>query len=143
MVLIYFVSKKDTIYFFVVWGTIAVVLFGTIIDGLHPAGILIGGITLSLLFWMWFGTGYIIQHETLIVKFGPFKKKINIEGIKRVSKEKNVWAAPALAADRLRIYYGLYEEISISPKNKEEFVKLLLEKNKKIELDEELIEVHQ
>nr|WP_285853726.1 PH domain-containing protein [Oceanobacillus luteolus] len=91
---------------------------------------------------MWFGTGYVIQQETLIVKFGPFKKKINIEGIKRISKEKNVWAAPALAADRLRIHYGLYEEISISPKNKEEFVKLLLEKNKKIELDEELIEVH-
>ncbi|WP_251514386.1 PH domain-containing protein [Oceanobacillus luteolus] len=142
MVLIYFGSIKDTIYFFAVWGTIAVVLFGTIIDGLYPAGILIGGTTLILLFWMWFGTGYVIQQETLIVKFGPFKKKINIEGIKRISKEKNVWAAPALAADRLRIHYGLYEEISISPKNKEEFVKLLLEKNKKIELDEELIEVH-
>jgi hypothetical protein len=101
-------------------------------------GGLIGFIIIGLLIWTWFGTGYRIENEMIIVKCGPYKRKINIQEINKIGKNKSIWSAPALAVDRLAIHYGRYDGVLIAPKNESEFILLLLDKNPNIEVDEEL-----
>lgn len=129
-------------YFLVIWGTIVFIFlsmtlsFTSATSGLM--GKLIGFIIIGLLIWIWFGTGYRVENETVIVKCGPFKRKINIQEINKIGRNKSIWSAPALAVDRLAIQYGRYDGILIAPKNKAEFILLLVDKNPNIKVDKNL-----
>lgn len=70
--------------------------------------------------------------------FGPFKTTVPIGEIKKLSKTKNPFSAPALSIDRMEILYGHYKVALISPDHEEKFVVMLLEENPRIELDEKL-----
>lgn len=132
------------LYFLVIWGTIACILVGMTISFTSGEssfiGEIIGIMIIGLLLWVWFGTGYRIENETLQVVCGPFRWKINIQEIKRISKNKSVWSAPALAIDRLGIKYGRYGGTLIAPKNEAEFIRRLMEKNSTIQVDESLFD---
>ncbi|WP_010094584.1 PH domain-containing protein [Ornithinibacillus scapharcae] len=91
-----------------------------------------------LLLWFWFKTAYIVKDGNLRVVFGPFSKVIMISDIQKISKSKNPLAAPALSIDRLKIQYGKYDVLLISPKNEREFIIQLIQENAQIQLDETL-----
>ncbi|WP_100011727.1 PH domain-containing protein [Lentibacillus sediminis] len=132
----YFVSKKDTLYFIVIWGTV-IFLSQTFIFRLESAfGGVVGFIIIGYLIWIWFGTGYKIEGATLKVQFGGFKWETDIEEIKTIRKVKNPFSAPALAMDRLEILYGKYDVMTISPKNEDKFIELLLNENPQIQIEE-------
>jgi len=137
---IFFASKKDLIYFSVVWFAIILILSSIIINfSLSVFNLLwgfIGSLTLGLLVWIWFGTGYRIEDETINIENGPFKSKVSINEINMISKRRNLLATPALSLDRLVLQCGKYNEILLSPKNEKEFINLLLIKNPRIKLDE-------
>lgn len=139
---IFFTSKKDVTYFLAVWGTIAFVSLVIILNfSLNVLAIfsgLLGLIGIGLLIWVWFGTSYRIENESIQIKYGPFKWKVSIEDINSISKRKNLLITPALAMDRLLLRYGKYGEILLSPKNEVEFIDLLLAKNLRIKLDERI-----
>ena len=133
----YFVSKKDILYFLAIWGTILFIsfsyLFGSesfgIIDGL------IRFVIVGYLIWIWFRTRYKIEENILNIQCGGFNWKINIEEIRKIRKVKSIFAAPALSIDRLEILYGKYDVVSISPKNEDKFIELLLNENPQIPID--------
>lgn len=87
------------------------------------------------LMWIWFKTGYTIEDNVLKIQYGPFKKKIKIDDIHRMKETKNLFTAPALSMDKIEIKYARFETVSISPKNKMEFVRQLLKKNPMIKTD--------
>ncbi|ALC91608.1 hypothetical protein AM500_18820 [Bacillus sp. FJAT-18017] len=133
----YFPSKKDIWLYPIYWCCI-VVCFTPLLIGedygalffLRPLAILLG--------WCWFTTGYKVSEETLIIQYGPIKKKIPIKDIRRIRKSKNPLSAPALSLDRLEISYGSgygFGMALISPKDKQSFVSLLKSKNPQIEVD--------
>ncbi|WP_345240622.1 PH domain-containing protein [Pontibacillus salipaludis] len=97
------------------------------IFGYILTGVLLGGIT-----WIWFRTGYFVEDGKLTIRFGPIKRYINSRDIIKISNERSLITAPALSVDRLSILYGDYKVISISPKNKEEFIHLLTSENTEI-----------
>lgn len=102
-----------------------------------------GTIIIGLLIWVWFGTGYKVENDTVKIQTGPFKRTVNIQEIKKISKKKSVWSAAALATDRLVIRCGRYDgDILLSPKKECEFIKLLLSKNSQIQIDEDLSEIY-
>ena len=101
-------------------------------------GYTISGMTIGLLLWIWFKTGYKIEKENLKVQFGPFKKTIKIEEIERVNKVKSPFTAPALSIHRLEILYNKYEVTHISPQNEKEFIRLLIRENPNIQIDKKL-----
>ncbi|WP_228550224.1 PH domain-containing protein [Salinibacillus xinjiangensis] len=133
---------------FIFWGIILFIIF-IYIFGSEPVGMqfitydsvlgtIISGLIIGLLLWIWFGTGYRVERGVIKVRSGPFKSTIKIGEIKKLSKTKSPFSAPALSIDRLEILYGKYNIMNISPKNEYEFVQLLVTKNPRIQLDKKL-----
>ncbi len=95
----------------------------------------IGLLTLffALILHMFFKTRYIIDDNKLKIKCGliPYKP-IDIATIKEIARTKSIISSPAPSFDRIVIKYGKYDEIIISPKDKQNFVKDLLRINPKI-----------
>jgi hypothetical protein len=60
-------------------------------------------------------------------------KKIEIATIRKVYFTRNPLSSPALSLDRIAIVYNKYDEILISPEDKEAFISDLLKLNPNIE----------
>lgn len=141
---IYFISKKDVFYSSLIWGTIALAFFTIVYPSFFIFSIynLIGLIIISWLIWIWLGTGYRVENNTLKIQSGPLKKTVDIQEIKKITKEKSIVTSAALAIDRILIHYGNYKYASISPKKEYEFIKLLLSKNPQIQIDDALSKLY-
>lgn len=142
MIDILFTSKKDALYFLVIWGTIIfvflVIIFNLSLNFLVIFSGIIGLMTIGIIIWIWFDTVYQIDNNTIKIRYGPFKWVVHIQDISSIGKRKKLLATPALAMDRILLRYGKYGEILISPKNENEFIHLLLIKNPQIKVDESL-----
>lgn len=149
MIHIFFISKKDVLYFSLIWGTTALVFLSIVLPFIFTLSIFnfiwgfLGSIIIGFFVWIWFGTGYRVESNTVKIQTGPFKQTIGIQDIKNIIKKKSVWSAAALATDRLVIRYGKYDwDVLVSPKKEYEFIKLLLSKNPKIQIDEGLSKLY-
>ncbi|HIV74974.1 MAG TPA: PH domain-containing protein [Candidatus Pseudogracilibacillus intestinigallinarum] len=142
----YFSSKKDIWFSFIIWGIILLIILIYIFGG-EPIGrqlvtyksipgYIISALILTLLLWIWFGTGYRIEGKFLKVRHGPLNCKIKIKEIKKIRRTNNPFIAPALSVDRLEILFGKYDVINISPKSESEFINSLLIVNPNIQLDD-------
>ena len=80
-------------------------------------------------------TQYIINDTQLIIKcMFIVNEKIDIEKIKKIEKTSSILSSPALSLDRIAIKYNKFDEIYISPKEKQLFVNELLLINPNIEV---------
>ena len=134
-------------YFSIIWGTVFLIsVFGVIrflTEGFHLLSDLI---TLSIIIftlWLWFDTGYRIEDGTIEIRSGPLKQKIHIQDIYKISKEKSLLSAPALAMDRIVLHYGHYEMVHLAPEREEEFINLLLEINPNIQCGGKKADINQ
>ncbi|MBM7614336.1 PH domain-containing protein [Alkaliphilus hydrothermalis] len=128
-----FNSKKDLWLGLLIWIPIG----GGFIDSLMSEGWLIKILMLATAIfagWIWFGTSYYISEEILIIKCGPFSEKISIKDIKSIKKTRNPLSSAALSINRIEIRYGFSGMTLISPKDKEQFVGLILQKNNNIDI---------
>ena len=139
----YFKSRKDVRSTFIFWSPILVVILLYIV--LKPSILLyiISGLMICLLLWVWFGTGYKLKEELIKIKSGPFRTTIKIKDIKKVRSVTNdsitmsYLSGPALSVDQLEITYGeTFDIVNISPDYTSNFLKILLDKNPNIEVDE-------
>ena len=71
---------------------------------------------------------YTIQDENLII----WKTKIDIKSIRKIYRTRNIISSPALSLDRIAIVYNQYDEVLISPINKEDFIEELMKINPNI-----------
>ena len=90
----------------------------------------------SYIFWLYFGTKYELSSNEFIYKSGPIRGKIKIENISEIITNKNVWAGirPALAINGIIIKFNKYDDIFVSLKNNEKFIKKILEINSEIKI---------
>src|SRR5690625_425886 len=98
----------------------------------------IGGLTIVLLLWLWFGTSYKIEEALLKIKSGPFRSTVKIGDIKRLNATKTLLAGSALSIERIEILHKKYDLAIVSPKDRTKFIQALLTKNKSIEIDDSL-----
>jgi len=63
----------------------------------------------------------------LLVRSGPFRWRVPIADIVRITPTTNALSSPALSLDRLRIEYGRGSAIMISPRDKDQFLRDLEE----------------
>lgn len=87
------------------------------------AGLLI--LTVVLVSWVYLGTYYVVEAGELKVRSGPFRWRILLEEIHRISPTRAPWSSPALSLNRLRIDYGDGKWILLSPERREEFIQSL------------------
>src|SRR5690625_133442 len=136
-----FLAKKDVWFTVIVWGSLSFMVLIYIFGG-EPVGnqfityksipgYIIGILMVTLLLWLWFGTGYQIKRDMLSIRFGPFRKSIKINDIKTISS-----IGSSLSVEKLTIHYGKYDVISVSPKSKIQFIDFLLAINPNIQLDD-------
>ena len=88
-----------------------------------------------LLLFMLANIKYVITESQLIIdqslgKWG--KEVIDISTIKSIEPTHTILSAPASSLDRLRISYNKYDEVIISPRQKEEFIRQLQSINPQI-----------
>jgi hypothetical protein len=73
---------------------------------------------------------YKIEDKKLII----WNTKIEISTIRKIYRTNNPLSSPALSLDRIAIVYNKFDEILISPKERNEFIKELLKINPSIEI---------
>ncbi len=92
-------------------------------------------LTLLLIVFISKSTRYIITENRLIVKcMFIVNDKIEISKIRKIEKTNSILSAPALSLDRIAVFYNKYDEVYISPKDKQAFVDELLKINPEIEV---------
>ncbi len=83
------------------------------------------GILLFLIL-IFYSISYEINERFLIVKtFFWFKAEIPIDSITGIAETSNIISAPAASLDRLEIFYGKFDSVIISPKDKTGFIEHL------------------
>ncbi|MFC0562513.1 PH domain-containing protein [Halalkalibacter alkalisediminis] len=134
----YFPSKKDLWLTLIIWGAILAMVVPATIEQ-QVVGLLVALPIAFFIGWLWFSTGYTIENSILKIKYGPFRKEVNIQDISKINKTKNPISAPELSIDRIAIIHGkFFDGVFISPKNEREFVQLLVQENPNIVLDKKL-----
>lgn len=72
-------------------------------------------------------TYYRIDGKTLTIKAGfLINKSVNIDKIRKITETNNPISSPATSLDRLEIKYNKYDTVIISPKEKNDFIKMLV-----------------
>ena len=87
-----------------------------------------------------FTTNYTIQNEELLCKSSVFRSRIKIKNIRKIQYHKGIivpvtWKL-GLSHIGIIITYNKYDDIYISPENREEFINDLLKINPNIEIIE-------
>jgi hypothetical protein len=124
------------VYIILIGGTIPVIWEDDIIALYLIIGI--NSIILGLLTWLILQTHYKVDTKNLFWKSGPFKGTIAVNSIKKIEFHNGIFVPtiwkPALSHIGLIITYNQYDDIYISPENREEFVQRLTQINPKINL---------
>ena len=138
-----FNSRKDNLFIMIFIGTASLFSWMLIIafieKDFYLAGLLpmlIVFTCLVMLFWIYFGTYYVLSEDKLKWYCGPMRSSIDIASIKEILVVKTLWEGnkPATAKKGLIIKYNLYDEIYISPKTNCSFVSEILKLNDKIKI---------
>jgi hypothetical protein len=142
-----FTSRKDILFqligFIIIGFFIGIILYRIFSDGIENYNFIWTDIFMlavaGFLIWLGLGTNYELTQTELKYKSGPIRGKIEIDKINEIIKGKTLWSGlkPATARNGLIIKYEKYNEIYISPKTNESFVKKILELNEKIKITTE------
>ena len=92
--------------------------------------VIIFSLVLIFLYFLSKTIRYIIKDEKLII----WRTKIDIKTIKKIYSTNNPLSSPALSLDRIAVVYNKFDEVLISPKEREAFVQELLKINPNIEV---------
>lgn len=110
------------------------VLFGyPIVDGILSKEYvlsLVFGLILIIFFFLSKTIQYKIDGENLVI----WKTKIDIKTIRKIYKTNNPLSSPAMSLDRIAIVYNKFDEVLLSPKERDEFINELLKINPNIEV---------
>ncbi|WP_173917509.1 PH domain-containing protein [Halobacillus sp. Marseille-Q1614] len=129
-------SKKDWWLAVILWGALLYVMGNglySLVTERMGMGEFLSVLFLSLvipvfILWLWLTVAYIIEEEELIVKYGPFKRRIPLYSIKTLKKTMNPISSPALSLKRIELVYGQYSTILTSPKDRDEFMQTIKER---------------
>jgi hypothetical protein len=137
----YFKSSINIWTEIIIWGTIlfmtASILFlaDTNKSDLFWVGII--HIALIVLFlWIRYQTYYILTSYYLWYRSGPVRGKIALKNISKIKLHQGIviksFLKPALGYDGFYLYYNKFDDIYISPVDKEKFINKLMESNPNI-----------
>lgn len=99
-------------------------------------GWVIGILTAATLFvvWTWVTTHYTLISGELLIRSGPFHWRVPLAEIQEVTPTRNPLSSPALSLDRLEVVYGKGRRVLISPRDKDRFLRALVEQASHLEL---------
>lgn len=129
------------LYWFLVVFMLVILVFPILEEGFTLPIILISIFHFAFIIFfitILFNTNYTIQNEELLCKSSVFRSKIQIKNIRKIEHHKGIivpvtWKL-GLSHEGIIITYNKYDDIYISPENKEAFINDLLTINPSIEI---------
>lgn len=123
-------TKRDNWIVILLWVGAAGMVFAAadVLTSPTPVGfrIVFAVVTLAgagFVLWILYSTYYVLEGQQLLIRCGPFRKRIVLTSIEEVSPTRSPLSSPACSLDRLRVrYQGSRFGIMISPENKEAFL---------------------
>lgn len=103
------------------------------VEGILSKDYLMFGVSfgaLSFVFLLFKSIKYKVDGENLQIWW----TKIDIKSIKKIYSTNNPLSSPALSLDRIAVVYNKFDEVLISPKEREAFVQELLKINPNIDV---------
>lgn len=95
-------------------------------------------LVVGMILWTLLDTRYVIKKHFLLYRSGPFRGRIDIEKIKKVKYFSGLYVPvtmkPALDTKGFIITYNSFDDVYVSPVNRELFLNELLKINPKIEV---------
>jgi len=145
---VHFSPKKDILFACLVWVPVFYVsiiiiieLISSLISGefeTELSSFIVPCIFIGMLLSFWFNTRYTIEGSVLKIRYGIFKKTINIEQIRTITSTRSVARPPALSIDKIELHYGRLRTISVSPLEKAAFIHQLTGVNENIKVESKL-----
>ncbi len=86
---------------------------------------LIASVLLPFILWVYWGTKYRLTETHLLVRSGPFSRKILLDSITEVEPVRSLQSCPALSRNRFLIRYDRFATVMISPEDRACFLKEL------------------
>lgn len=115
-----------------VFSTVTVLL---ILDDAPWYALLIIFLVVVFILQLFFNTYYVIEGSLLKIRSGfLYRIDIDIKTIKKIEESNSPLSSPAASFDRLEIIYNKFDSVLISPKEKKEFIELMLIVNPAIEI---------
>ena len=139
----YYPSAKSTVLGILIWGLL-LAAFGAGLGQIPPETPvpdwfpILGIIALTLFFIavIWFGTGYYLIGDELVVKVGPVTHtKVKISDLSRICRSRSLMSAPANSLKRLALISGERTLVLISPKDEQDFLAAVRKLNPEIIVD--------
>ncbi|NVO30366.1 PH domain-containing protein [Hymenobacter lapidiphilus] len=92
---------------------------------------------LALFLWLLRRTYYELQPEKQLLRVvsGPLVWRVPVQDITSILPTRSPFSSPALSLDRLKIHYGKYRSVMISPADRAGFLAALLQLNPAIRHD--------
>ncbi|WP_020617023.1 PH domain-containing protein [Paenibacillus daejeonensis] len=128
-----FRPKRDRWLSILIWGTILLMtvvgLTPMLEENPHPSGLVIALIICwgcaAFVAWIWLDMRYTFTQEQLVLKSGPFVKRIPYESVQSVRPTRSVMSSAATSIDRLEIRYGRFDDVHVSPLEEARFIEEL------------------
>lgn len=124
-----FESKRDLWIVAILWGALLTMVAVPIYAiGLRPSlfeFLFVCALTVPfavLILKILYGTYYVVDGETLVVRSGPLRWRVPLAKIKSVKRTHSFLSSPALSMDRLRIRYGHGRMLMVSPEDQRAFL---------------------
>jgi len=98
---------------------------------------LISILIIGFFIWCWTNTYYVIDKTRLFAIFGPFKFRVEIQDIKKITTDQKTigWIIkPTLSWNCIVIECGDFKTLAISPENQDTFINTLTDINKEIKI---------
>ena len=136
-----FLSSKNVFTVSILWGVVAVLLFLLVMgfrdQNIRLVPMVILGLVTALIIWILFDTRYVIKNSFLLFRSGPFRGRIDINKIRKIEFYSGLYpqvmTKPALGTKGFIISYNNYDDVYVTPKNRNSFISELLKINPKIE----------
>ena len=139
----YFPSAKSKPLGIILWGILLAGLglsFYAIFKNYSLTALIITSVISLIVFLfvgiVWFGTGYFVSKDYLIIKIGPIThSRIRISSISKISRSNSIISSPANSLKRLAIQSGKRVLALISPKDESDFITTISELNSGIDIE--------
>lgn len=139
-----FLSSKNNFTISILWALVAVMAVllyeGITIVKVNLFPLVLISLVIILIVWTLLDTRYVIKQHFLLYRSGPFRGRIDIQKIIKIRYFSGLYVPvitkPALDTKGFIITYNGYDDVYVSPVNRELFLDELLKINPKIEVAE-------
>jgi hypothetical protein len=137
-----FLSSKNIYTITILWAIVivmAILLYLGMTEVHVPLlPVVLVSLVIALILWTLLDTRYVIKQHYLLYRSGPFRGRIDIEKIKKIKYFSGLYVPvtmkPALDTKGFIITYNGFDDVYVSPVNRDVFLNELLKINPKIEV---------